>query len=95
MVMLNINGKLVEVDVDLLMLLFWVLCDNFGLIGMKFGCGVVLCGVCMVYLNGQFMCSCVLLIFVVVGQQIIMFEYIVDDKVGKVVFDVWVKYDVV
>lgn len=36
-----INGIFYEVDVEDDMLLFWVFCDEFGLIGMKYGCGVV------------------------------------------------------
>lgn len=36
-----LNGKNVMFDVDLLMFVFWVICEYVGLIGMKFGCGMV------------------------------------------------------
>lgn len=45
-----------DVDVDILLL--WVLCDELGLVGIKFGCGVVMCGVCIVYVNGSVMWFC-------------------------------------
>lgn len=40
------------VDVEEEMFFFWVFRDELGLKGIKFGCGVVYCGVCMVYVNG-------------------------------------------
>lgn len=71
---LDVNYKLVSVDCDLVMFLLWVLCDYLNLIGMKFGCGVVVCGVCMVYVDGMVVWFCVLLVVVVVGKYIIIIE---------------------
>lgn len=94
MVTLNINGKSVEVDADPSTPLLWALRDNLGLTGTKFGCGVASCGACTVHLNGQPTRSCVLPISAVAGQQITTSEHIADDKVGRAVFDAWVKHDV-
>ncbi len=57
---LDINGKIVQVDVDLDMPLLWVLRDVLDLTGTKFGCGMALCGACTVHLDGQATRSCVL-----------------------------------
>lgn len=51
-VILIINGVEYICMLVLEMLFLWVLRDEFGFIGIKFGCGVVVCGVCIVYLDG-------------------------------------------
>ena len=56
---LNVNGKAHSVDVDTDTPLLWVLRDNLGLTGTKFGCGMALCGACTIHLNGQAVRSCV------------------------------------
>ncbi|MEZ4632918.1 MAG: (2Fe-2S)-binding protein [Deinococcales bacterium] len=57
---LNINGTSYQVaDDDLNRPLLWVLRDELGLSGTKFGCGVGICGACSVQLDGITMRSCV------------------------------------
>ncbi len=52
MARLTINGKAVNVDVDPNTPLLWVLREQIGLTGTKYGCGVAQCGACTVHLNG-------------------------------------------
>src|SRR6185503_13242512 len=55
---LNVNGSWHTVDVDGDMPLLWVLRDELGLKGTKFGCGVAQCGACTVHLDGRAVRSC-------------------------------------
>lgn len=56
---LNINGEIVEVEFDDDTPLLWVLREQLGLTGTKFGCGVAQCGACTVHIDGQAIRSCV------------------------------------
>ena len=56
---LQINGKTLQADVEPDTPLLWVLRDNFGLVGTKFGCGIAQCGACMVHIDGSAVPSCV------------------------------------
>ncbi|MBL8704157.1 MAG: (2Fe-2S)-binding protein [Rhodospirillales bacterium] len=58
MIKLNVNGRAHEVDVDPETPLLWVLRDNLGMTGTKFGCGMALCGACTVHIDGQQMRAC-------------------------------------
>jgi len=93
---LNINGKDRQVDVDPSTPILWALRDTLGMTGTKFGCGAALCGACTVHMNGQAIRSCVTPISAAAGQKITTIEAVTDgsDKVGKAVFDAWVKHDV-
>lgn len=53
MVTLKINGKVHQVDADENMPLLWVIRDIIGFTGTKFGCGIGLCGACMVLMDGN------------------------------------------
>jgi isoquinoline 1-oxidoreductase alpha subunit len=57
--LLNLNAKPVEVDVDPQMPLLWVLRDVLNMTGTKFGCGIAACGACTVHVNGQATRACV------------------------------------
>lgn len=57
-VRLNVNGIKQTVDVESDTPLLWVVRDELGLKGTKFGCGMGLCGACTVHLNGQPVRSC-------------------------------------
>ena len=67
---LNVNGKKYKVDVDPETPLLWVIREQVGLTGTKYGCGVGQCGACTVLLNGQATRSCVLPVSAVAGQKI-------------------------
>ena len=56
---LTVNGAPHEVDVEPEMPLLWVLREELGLRGTKFGCGLAQCGACTVHLNGRAVRSCV------------------------------------
>ena len=65
---LNINGVDHEVEVEADMPLLWVLRDEIGLTGTKFGCGIAQCGACTVHIDGQPVRSCSYPVGVVSGK---------------------------
>jgi isoquinoline 1-oxidoreductase subunit alpha len=60
MARLNINGKVVDVQVEPDTPLLWAIREQVGLTGTKYGCGVAQCGACSVHLNGEVVRSCVM-----------------------------------
>ena len=57
---LQINGKQYKADVSPDTPVLWVLRDNLGLVGTKFGCGLAQCGACTIHYNGVAVRSCML-----------------------------------
>jgi isoquinoline 1-oxidoreductase alpha subunit len=55
---LTVNGKSIEVSGDGDMPLLWVLREQLGLTGTKYGCGIAQCGACSVHINGEVQRSC-------------------------------------
>jgi isoquinoline 1-oxidoreductase alpha subunit len=68
MATLNVNGKQVSVNVEDDMPLLWVLRDELGLTGTKYGCGIAMCGACTVHIDGKPVRSCVLPVSAVNGK---------------------------
>jgi isoquinoline 1-oxidoreductase alpha subunit len=60
MAKLSINGKTYDVQAEADTPLLWVIREQVGLTGTKFGCGVAQCGACSVHLNGEVVRSCVM-----------------------------------
>jgi len=60
MAKINVNGKLVDVDVDASTPLLWVLREQLSLTGTKYSCGIGVCGSCTVHVNGKATRSCTL-----------------------------------
>jgi isoquinoline 1-oxidoreductase alpha subunit len=58
MVKLNINGSIRDVDVEADTPLLWVIREQVGLTGTKYGCGVAQCGACSVHINDEIQRSC-------------------------------------
>jgi isoquinoline 1-oxidoreductase subunit alpha len=58
MAKLNINGKIRDVQVEPETPLLWVIREQVGLTGTKYGCGVAQCGACSVHINGEVQRSC-------------------------------------
>lgn len=71
---LKVNGTLHTLDVEPDAPLLWVIRDELGLTGTKFGCGIAACGACTVHVNGEAVRSCVTPVSAVVGAQITTIE---------------------
>lgn len=71
---LTVNGTVFEVDAEPETPLLWVLRDNIGLTGTKFGCGIAQCGACTVMMDGMPRRSCVTPIGSVEGSEITTIE---------------------
>ena len=80
MVKLTINGTLHSIDADADTPLLWVLRDEIGLTGTKFGCGMGLCGACSVLLEGQLARSCTLALGALSGKSVVTIEGLSPDK---------------
>ena len=59
MARLNVNGSMVDIDADGTTPLLWVLREQLGLTGTKYGCGIAQCGACTVHIGGVAQRSCV------------------------------------
>ena len=71
---LKINGNLHQVDVEDEMPLLWVLRDELGMTGTKFGCGIGQCGACTVHVNGEAARSCSLPVIALKDKEITTIE---------------------
>jgi isoquinoline 1-oxidoreductase alpha subunit len=65
---LTVNGKVMTVEVEPDMPLLWVLRDELGLTGTKFGCGIAQCGACTVHIDGSPVRSCSMPVSAVSGE---------------------------
>ena len=72
---LNINGTVRDVQVEGDTPLLWVLREQVGLTGTKYGCGIAQCGACSVHVNGKLQRSCVLPVgSIKAGDKIVTIE---------------------
>jgi len=74
MVAITVNGKPYSLDIEPETPLLWVLRDEIGLTGTKFGCGIAACGACTVHVNGEAVRSCSLPVGAVAGARITTIE---------------------
>ncbi|MFY9509955.1 MAG: (2Fe-2S)-binding protein [Rubrivivax sp.] len=79
---LQINGKPQQLDLEPEMPLLWVLRDELGLTGTKFGCGVAACGACTVLLDGAAVRSCMLPLAAAAGKDLRTIEGPPDARVA-------------
>ncbi|HXA92383.1 MAG TPA: (2Fe-2S)-binding protein [Steroidobacteraceae bacterium] len=80
MVTLNVNGTDHSLEVEGDTPLLWVLRDELGLTGTKFGCGAGLCGACTVLLDGKATRSCLLPVSALAGKSVVTIEGLSRDK---------------
>ena len=91
---LNINGRSHDVDVEPDTPLLWVIREQVGLTGTKYGCGVAQCGACSVHLNGEVVRSCAYPVSAVKpGDKIVTIEGLSRDS-SHAVQKAWVELDV-
>jgi isoquinoline 1-oxidoreductase alpha subunit len=94
MVKLNVNGQTFEVDAEPSTPLLWVLREQVGLTGTKFGCGVAQCGACTVHLDGAAVRSCVLPVGAIGAEQkVVTIEGLSKDS-SHPVQQAWLDLDV-
>jgi aerobic-type carbon monoxide dehydrogenase small subunit (CoxS/CutS family) len=79
MIGLRINGKDVTVEAAPDTPLLWVLRDNLGMTGTKFGCGIAQCGACTVHVDGEVARSCQLPVGGLAGKEITTIEGLSED----------------
>ncbi|MGF1593637.1 MAG: (2Fe-2S)-binding protein [Kiloniellaceae bacterium] len=94
MVKLQINGEERELDVAEDTPLLWVIRDELGLTGTKYGCGLSLCGACTVHIDGVAARSCVTALGDVAGSSVTTIEAVAG-KAAEAVQAAWEKLDVV
>ena len=90
---LQINGRSFSTEADSDTPLLWVLRDNLGLVGTKFGCGIAQCGACTVHLNGVAVKSCSLPVSAVGTKKVITIEGL-SEKGDHPVQQAWNEVDV-
>ena len=91
---LNINGKPVSIEVEPQMPLLWVLRDELGMTGTKFGCGVASCGACSVMIDGKATRTCTLPVSMAEGKEITTIEGISAEGQLSVVQQAWIEMQV-
>ena len=93
MITLTVNGRRHELDVEPETPLLWVIRDEIGLTGTKYGCGIAQCGACTVHLDGQAVRSCSMQVGDVGTQSITTIEGLAPER-RHPVQQAWIAEDV-
>jgi isoquinoline 1-oxidoreductase subunit alpha len=94
MIVLSVNGKAYEVDVEPDTPLLWVLRDTIGLTGTKYGCGIAQCGACTVHLDGVATRSCQVPVGTVGSKVVTTIEALAQNDKLHPVQQAWLDLDV-
>jgi isoquinoline 1-oxidoreductase alpha subunit len=94
MVRLVINGQSHSIEVDPNTPLLWVIREQIGLTGTKYGCGIAQCGACTVHVDGEAVRSCSLPVSAAEGKKITTIEGLAEGGTLHKVQKAWVEHDV-
>lgn len=94
MTRLIVNGTLHTIDVEPDTPLLWVLREQLGLTGTKYGCGQGLCGACTVLIDGEAMPACSIPASLVEGKEVTTIEGLAQNGVLHRVQQAWLDIDV-
>jgi isoquinoline 1-oxidoreductase subunit alpha len=94
MAVLNVNGKAVNFTADPRTPLLWVLREQVGLSGTKYGCGIAQCGACTVLIDGVATRSCQVPLNSVGNRKVITIEGLAANGTLTKIQEAWVKADV-
>jgi isoquinoline 1-oxidoreductase alpha subunit len=90
---INVNGKTVQVQAEPDTPLLWVIRDEIGLTGTKFGCGAALCGACTVHLDGAPVRSCQTPVSAAAGRKVSTVESLSRNN-SHPLQKAWIAHDV-
>ena len=90
----QLNGEQVTVDVDPDMPLLWVVREQIGLTGTKFGCGIAACGACTMHVDGEATRTCVLPVSAIDGSVVRTIEGIAPTETPSAVQRAWLEHQV-
>jgi isoquinoline 1-oxidoreductase alpha subunit len=91
---LNVNGASRDFDGDSQTPLLWVIREDFGLTGTKYGCGIAQCGACTVHVDDMPLRSCSTPVAAMAGRRITTIEGLTS-QTAKAVQGAWIELDVV
>ena len=95
MAKLNVNGRVVEVEVEDDTPLLWVIREQIGLTGTKYGCGIAQCGACTVHIDGVAVRSCAMPVAgLTADQKIVTIEGLAPEGRQHPLQKAWVELDV-
>jgi len=94
MAVLNVNGKAVEFTADPETPLLWVLREQLGLTGTKYGCGIAQCGSCTVHIDGAPVRACSVPVNAVGTQKVVTIEALAENGMLNKIQKAWVELDV-
>jgi isoquinoline 1-oxidoreductase alpha subunit len=94
MAILSVNGKSFDVEAEADTPLLWVLRENLGLTGTKYGCGIAQCGACTVHIEGAPVRSCSVQLGDAIGKKITTIEGLAQNGVLHRVQKAWIEHDV-
>src|SRR6201990_633541 len=94
MAKLNINGNIRDVEVEADTPLLWVIREQVGLTGTKYGCGIAQCGACTVHIDGVATRHCSMQVGDAAGKKITTIEGLAQNSKLTKVQQAWVDHDV-
>jgi len=94
MAVLNVNGKAVDYTADPETPLLWVLREQMGLTGTKYGCGIAQCGSCTVHIDGAPVRACSVPVNAVGTQKVVTIEALAENGMLNKIQKAWVELDV-
>jgi len=92
---ITVNNRQRTVDVPEDMPLLWLLRDELGLVGTKYGCGIGLCGACTVHIDGVAQRACQIPVGTVGKSRVTTIEAVGESEIGKRVQQAWLDVDVI
>ena len=94
MISFKVNGRPYQLDIEPETPLLWVIRDEIGLTGTKFGCGIAQCGACTVHIDGVATRSCGVAVSEAIGKQITTIEGLASNGALHKVQQAWINNDV-
>jgi isoquinoline 1-oxidoreductase alpha subunit len=91
---LTVNGTAHSIDAEPDTPLLWVIREELGLTGTKYGCGLAQCGACTVLVEGHPVRSCVTPVSTIASLPVTTIEAIEQDEVGRRVVAAWIEHQV-